>query len=454
VDLIERGHSPDVGTPERASAGVLSRAAFSKVEISACTVGSQLVGFGDDERIAVAENDPLFVRALVLESGRGRVALCSVDLCNVGEDIVERARIELERRGIVPATRVFIAATHTHSGPDDGDERCWPAGLEQHIVAAVVDASERLVPARVGAGWGGVHGVGVNRRRIEDPVDPALLVLRVDDLEGRALGVVYGFGCHPNILGLEHRVVSAEWPGVCSQMLESQLGAGTTAMFLLGATGDVNPLTDAERRRLAAGRVVMTTARLHYYGPNKPSIDTIRSGAGGDRAAVERLAATVAEEARRVYDGVEVGEIGELWADEVVVNQGVDRSSLRLSEIDRIYMLGPSAPRVTPGTPFHVMLLGIDGPGVVLVGQPGEVFASTGAEFRRHLRGAGALHPFVVACANGRRGYLPPSDAWADGGYEVERARAMGIAPTIQEEILASVSTRIEQRHAEAGGLG
>jgi hypothetical protein len=72
---------------------------------------------------------------------------------------------------------------------------------------------------------------------------------------------------------------------------------------------------------------------------------------------------------------------------------------------------------------------------VVLAGQPGEVFSETGAALRRALREAGVRHPFVVGYANGWRAYLAPASAYADGGYEVEWAQAMGLPQDLQDEI-------------------
>ncbi len=64
----------------------MTRAGLGKVEISTSAIGAELMGYADRDGGAVAVHDPLFVRALVLECGGERVALCSVDLCAVNED--------------------------------------------------------------------------------------------------------------------------------------------------------------------------------------------------------------------------------------------------------------------------------------------------------------------------------------------------------------------------------
>jgi hypothetical protein len=67
------------------------------------------------------------------------------------------------------------------------------------------------------------------------------------------------------------------------------------------------------------------------------------------------------------------------------------------------------------------------------------VFAQTGVDLRRRLRMAGVRHPFVVGYANGWRAYLPPADAFAEGGYEVDWARAMRHPERLQDDVRALV---------------
>jgi hypothetical protein len=247
---------------------------------------------------------------------------------------------------------------------DRDDAACWPHGVDAPIAAAVAQACERLTPARVGAGWGSLAGHTVNGRRLEDPVDRAVLVRRVDDTAGAPLGLYYGFACHPVVLGADNREVSADRPGQAARILEQELGP--VAVFGQGACADVNPLTARVRERIASA---------------------------GDRDAT-----------------CDTGPLG-----------------------------GHGVPRAAPDEPLDVMLVGLVGPGVLLLGQPGEVFAETGVDLRRELREAGVRHPFVVGCANGWRAYLAPRSAYPEGGYEVDWAVAMRHPEILQDDIRALV---------------
>jgi hypothetical protein len=74
------------------------------------------------------------------------------------------------------------------------------------------------------------------------PLDPDLLVLRVDDARGAPLAVAYVHGCHPTALGPENLAWSADWPGAAAARIGEAL-PGANPIFLLGAHADVDPRT-------------------------------------------------------------------------------------------------------------------------------------------------------------------------------------------------------------------
>ena len=427
------------------------RAGFGKVEISASVIGAKLQGYPHRVGEALSVNDPLFVRALVLECGEDRVAICSVDLMAVNEDVVAAARVRIAREVGIPSARVFVSATHTHSAPFDNDERCWPDGLDAKIAEAVGQAFQRLAEARLGVGWGMLHGPAFNRRRLENPVDPSVFVLRIDDSDGAPLGVYYGYACHPVVLGADSLLVSADWPGCSSRMLESELGPEAVAVFGQGACADVNPLTDGVRRSMAAARTVQGLAvGTSYYGGVDGEIDAFDVGErnGGKVAELEPLGRAVAQEVLNVHRGIATEDVRGLWTRQIAIARtgtptldgDDDAGSADGSPAPPPHSwyrddAAHSAPRAGADVPLELMLIGIDGPGVVLVGQPGEVFAETGAVLRQALRSAGVRHPYVVGYANGWRGYLSPGEAYPDGGYEVNWARWVGLSQTLQDDI-------------------
>ena len=69
---------------------------------------------------------------------------------------------------------------------------------------------------------------GVNR---PGEVDDTLLAVRVTadaggDISGngRVMATITNYGCHPQSLGPENSLVSADWPGTTRELLESTFG--------------------------------------------------------------------------------------------------------------------------------------------------------------------------------------------------------------------------------------
>ena len=85
----------------------------------------------------------------------------------------------------------------------------------------------------------------------------------------------------------------------------------------------------------------------------------------------------------------------------------------------------------------EVMLFGMDG--ILLVGQPGEVFSETAARLRTRLRLLGYESPWLVTYANGSIGYLPEPEAFEEGGYEPTSPTLRGISRYYQQRVWEAV---------------
>ena len=127
------------------------------------------------ERSADKVVDPLFAKALVLDDGTTRIALCVVDSCMMPRDLIDRAKELAAQATGIPIEKMLVSATHTHSAPSamgclgsrvDPD---YAAALPPKIAEAIVSASKKLAPARVG--WAAVDDWEhtFNRRWIRRP---------------------------------------------------------------------------------------------------------------------------------------------------------------------------------------------------------------------------------------------------------------------------------------------
>ncbi|HEX7378098.1 MAG TPA: hypothetical protein VF278_13345, partial [Pirellulales bacterium] len=214
------------------------------------------------DRQAGPVNDPLFVKALVLKSDDATAAIITVDAVAIGgigrikNDYLAKVRARLEKELGIPPSNVLVNASHCHG--------VVAADVEERTFQAAKAALAQLTPVKVGVGAGREDRIMENRRlklksgREADvrhayslppddevaevgPVDPQIGILRLDRADGRTLAVVYNFACHP-IQGVPSGGNTADIVGFASKAIEESLGEGTTALFLQGCGGDINPI--------------------------------------------------------------------------------------------------------------------------------------------------------------------------------------------------------------------
>lgn len=224
------------------------KAGVSKVNIS--KTGSGLL------------NDPLYVKALVLEAGETRAVIITVDAVAIAEigsirnNYLSNVRSVLEKELNIKASNVLINASHCH-GQVSSD-------IEQRTIQAVKEALQKMVPVNIGSGTGFESRIMENRRmKLKNgkeadsrhayslppdeevigvgPVDTEIGILRLDRKNGKTLAVLYNFACHP-IMGVPSVGNTADISGFASKVIEDCLGDGTMALFLQGCAGDINPV--------------------------------------------------------------------------------------------------------------------------------------------------------------------------------------------------------------------
>jgi neutral ceramidase len=224
--------------------------------------------------------DPLLARALVLGVGKQRLVLVSLDLGRAPtRTSTATIREQVKKAGI---QQVFLVASHTHNGPVLELDN-WPTPqtsyvrqLERKLVSVILDAARDLRPARIGVAS---REVGFNRnrhsRRPEKPVDRELLVLRVEDTQGKPIAHAVNFAAHPTLIDSHSRKFSADYPGTLAALVEKETSA--PCLFLQGAAGDLSPNTekgaDPGTFGKALGNEVLDLARtIRCKAPATPSL--------------------------------------------------------------------------------------------------------------------------------------------------------------------------------------
>lgn len=204
------------------------------------------------ERLSTRVHDPLYVKALVLDDGRTRLAFVLADLIAYFYSWVDQVR---RRQDAVPAENVVICTTHTHGSPCVlgmfGPPGCVDMGYIGHVgdcmKEAIETAAANLRPARLGLSVGQMPVVNGEipdfARNWHNPgvVDAAVAMARfVDAQDGASIATVVNLGNHNDVLGEHTTEVSADYSSYLCRKVSDTLG-GETLVFQRGL-GGVEPI--------------------------------------------------------------------------------------------------------------------------------------------------------------------------------------------------------------------
>jgi neutral ceramidase len=389
--------------------------------------------------------DDLYARALVLSDGHETMAIVSADLLYTPlEEIANPVRALVTEKLGLPRQNVMVCATHTHSGPEVFTRAKLPPKsrvpvsdlaqaylqvLVRKMADAVLLAHHNLRDVRIGTAVGEVPEVAFNRRPVAKDgrvkttftvppevvatrkieasadgdtrvlftllsggaplefgrVDPRVYLLRVEDTDGRIVGSLVNFGCHPvTIYPSLPTAVSADYPALVTRVVDQ--AEGGVSLFLLGLAGNVVPLQRGAPAREQIGKAVGGEAvrKLQFVAttPDAPLH-------GRCRTVTFPIKTTPAEQA--------------------------DDAAWR---------------PVT--TEIQVLRLG----DIYVLGLPGEILVEVGSAIRQK---AGIEKLLIATVANDTIGYVCHSLAYDQGGYEAEAATnlAKGAGEIMVKESLA-----------------
>lgn len=243
------------------------KAGFGKFDITP-RVGVELCGFGPyQNRKSVGIRDILEARAGAFTAGGRTAVIITCDLAKVEADIVAIIRSLLcARYPELQEKDIMIQASHTHSGPsvnaNGGNgwgqtDPAWRFILPYKMVEAAYQAMENRVEAEVSMALVPCEHIGLNRVYDKDgppldqvlkedwtPAKPELTdtvcrVIRFDAADGKLIGFMAYFGCHPVVCCDDNRFIHGDYPGVAMHTLMREF-PGSVGLFIQGALGDVN----------------------------------------------------------------------------------------------------------------------------------------------------------------------------------------------------------------------
>ncbi|NML38433.1 hypothetical protein HHL17_14590 [Chitinophaga sp. G-6-1-13] len=339
----------------------------------------------------------------------------------------------------LPEERLMFCLTHTHAGPSTFSEDAGKPGghliipflqqLQETAVHAAREAMATAQPATLTWQYGRCN-LAVNRdfpepggNRLVVGYNPAaaaddtVLTGRITNADGRIMGTIVNYACHPTTLAWENQLLSPDYIGGMRGVVEPATGA--PCLFLQGASGELSPaeqysgdtsLADGYGRQL--GFAVLSTLE----GMLPPDTELTFTGvveSGASLAIWKKSPAPADTTLMAEMTTVEMvlkpmpslSEIEAAWAtceDHVVKERLWRQRGIRKT--------------VGEGTvanmPLWIWRLG----NTILAGQPNEAYSGFQLELRRELAPAAVA---VMNIVNGYAGYLPPSASFNHQSYAV-----------------------------------
>ncbi|MGQ9733069.1 MAG: neutral/alkaline non-lysosomal ceramidase N-terminal domain-containing protein [Candidatus Zipacnadales bacterium] len=427
----------------------MSTVGFAHVDITP-PIGCAMQGYAMREHPALGVADPLYGRAMVIESAGERLAIVGTDLIGVTGELTAAVREIVERECGITGEAVLVSGSHTHWGP-----ALWPPGyLPEHLertfrpeyteelalklAMAVVLADRRRQPAKIGGGSGWNPLISYNRRPI-DQVGHCHTSFQVPPPLA-AWAAAEGARQAAEALGLNEGGLASSRP--LPKRPEDELGSLTW-----GPTDPQVPVLRVEGERGALGGVVSFACHpvcgagqesfydlsADYPGVLQQVLTCVLGcsvvfllGCAGNQVPVQRgpgsrkrIGGSLAGEVLRIWESIDIQDEVPLRATRIEFDLPIkDFANLErpLGDDSHARYIRHLIAKYAGQThvPTEVQALRI-GP-VGLVSLPGEIFVELGHEIKRRS-------PFEitmpVTVANGSLGYIGTLESYCQGGYEV-----------------------------------
>ena len=426
-------------------------------------------------RFAKGFLDDLEAHGIVLALGGTKIAMISVDTCELFSSTVNRFRAAIEKATGIPAQNLFISATHTHTGPliqptdafeaDQAVIDRYADFVEVRLVDLVKLAVMDLKPAKMGhiTGYAPERVAYIRLYRmkdgttttcppIEDPnidgpigqLDQRCHILRFDQEGGNSI-VLFNYGVHADTVNGE--LLSSDWPGWMRRTLDKALD-GVKCLCFVGCQGDVGSthvfpeggdMNDTEISfdnemkspgmarfvgRALAGTVLQVYDKVEYVDVDDLQILHKFVEVDANRPAPEEL--PLAHKYKELH---EAGRDDEIPYTAMALTIAVSEA-IRMCNLE----FGPDT--------FTLELTGVKIGPVAFLGIPGEPFTEIGVRIK-DTEGWKQIMP--VCLTNGCEGYFPSPEAYAAGGYE---SRSSNFRPHVSDKIVEGCKELLKEMQA------
>lgn len=410
-------------------------------------------------------DDPLHARCLVMSDGVTTVGLAIVDSCMIPRDVCDAIKQRVEEACGIPAHRILIAATHTHSAPSmmgyclgTRKDVAYTEFAIPRIADGIVRAHGLMQPAQVGWAVADAPQHTHCRRWIHrpdafendpfgertvrammhpgyrnpayltpaGPVDSKLTLLSIQSVDGRPVAVLANYSMH--YFGGTNGF-SADYFGDFARYLEDKLGRNSASaqpfvgMMSQGTSGDLHWMDYSQPERRDYPR--------SQYAQELGDI-AIQALQGIEyRDADLAMAETRLKLERRLPSKARLE-----WAAAIEEK----RNGQRPRNLPEVYAEQAVWLRDNPSAELVLQALRVGELGIAAI--PNEVFAVTGLK----LKAQSPIQPLMnLELANGAEGYIPPPEQHYLGGYTAWPARTAGLETDAEPKIVDALLGLLEE---------
>lgn len=405
-------------------------------------------------RPAKVINDPLFVKALVLESGGKKICILSMDLLIVTQEWTDRIRQAASLRYGFQADAVMVHVVQNHSAPTlghmmfDKDFPNLPAEIEylrggetvyyeyacEKAIEAIGAALKDMKPVRLAFGSAVRDDLASNRRAVtkdgkvvmpglwepplgptyikymEGPMDPEVAVVCLREKEGAGSSMILHYTCHPvNVFCTKSYTISGDWPGAWSAAMRKRAGRKCVPLVLNGCCGNINPWSPFrpgfKMDHVRMGNELAATSRLILQGMQFADVGKLDLRVRRIRIPLKKPDRKRVAWARKILEA----HPEPLWSKGV--KKGIDPEWFRAASIISVELMR----RRSQYLKYEIQVARIGD--VAIVGLPGEPFVEGQLAIKI---GSPAKCTIVAHAMTHYVGYIPTHEAFPHGGHEVD----------------------------------
>ena len=364
-------------------------------------------------------HDPLMLTCTAVCDGKGVALLFSVDTKNINETVTSGAMKLLEEKFGIPADRVMINVTHSHSAPDfnRNETKNWVNYVYEQMIKCTDRALRDLDPAEAYVGKGFTDGITFVRRYLykttskgtdpyahESEADNELRTIRFDRKNKKDVLLINYQTHYGGATSKYKNQYSADFIDPYRKTVEKDLDM--LFVYYSGASGNLNFASDIPKER--------------KYSDYIKAIDGFMITTRDALSKEEKVETGKIISTTSLYPGKIMQDTPERIAQAQEIMSYPEKSAEYLAALGKYGMAAREAEginrRSKKGEVVDVNFTAISFGDIGFASAPYEMFDTNGKEVRD---GSPFKMTFVLSYTNGGFGYVPSALAWPNKGYEV-----------------------------------